>query len=308
LSIGIARIVKEALESKPDEFIDLTEEVTRLICKENGTIGNQNVLGRLVKLKPVGKALIVGDLHGDLESLIDILRNSSFLDRMEQGGQDTLIFLGDYGDRGQYSEEVYHTILKLKLLFPAALVLMRGNHEGPRDLAWSPHELPLELQMKFGAKWKDAYTKIRELFACLYSAVFVEDRYLMIHGGPPEAETLEDLAFAHKMHPNNRFLEDMLWSDPDEIVEEVAPSVRGAGRIFGKSVTRRVLERLNARILVRSHEACEEGFRIDHEGRVLTLFSRKGAPYYNAHAAYLEVSLNAKVDSAHELIPCIHKF
>jgi len=309
LQTNLSQIVKEALRLQYEGFTQLVEEVRQLLCKENGEVGNLNIFGRLVKLKPLDEALVVGDLHGDLESLVDILKGSGFLQEMSQNSSAVLVFLGDYGDRGAYSTEVYSTVLKLKLLFPEQVILMRGNHEGPEDILASPHDLPMEFQMKFGEKWTEAYAKIRELFSCLYNAVLVEERYLMIHGGlPPQAETIEDLAYAHIKHPKQSLLEDMLWSDPNEMVKGVCASPRGAGKLFGEKITDEVLRRFNTKIFIRGHEPCEEGFKIDHKGKVLTLFSRKGPPYFNSYGAYLEFRLSEKFENAEQLTPYIHKF
>lgn len=308
MQMTLTQIVKEALEIQCEGFVQLVEEVKCLLCKENGKVGNFNIIGRLVKLKPQGEALIIGDLHGDLESLIQILKESNFMQKMSQDSNAVLIFLGDYGDRGEQSKEVYYTVLKLKILFPEQVVLMRGNHEGPEDLLVSPHDLPIEFQVKFGEKWMSAYSKIRELFECLYNAVLVEERYLMIHGGLPQAKTIEDLAYAHALHPKQKFLEDMLWSDPNEMVKSVCASPRGAGKLFGQSVTDEALKRFNAKILIRGHERCMEGYKTNHKGKVLTLFSRKGEPYFKVHGAYLKIELSQKFENAEQLIPCIHKF
>lgn len=301
--------MKEALEVKYEEFTKTVEEAKSLICSEDGYLGNFKVIGRLVQLKPEGEALVIGDLHGDIESCYDILRQSNFIEKMRQKSNATLIFLGDYGDRGAYSKEVYYTVLKLKLLFPKQVVLMRGNHEGPEDLLASPHDLPLEFQMKFGEKWEEAYTKIRELFNCLYTAAFVEERYLMIHGGlPTTASTMLDLAYAHKNHPKQPFLEEMLWNDPTNEIDKSCASPRGAGKLFGKKITKEMLERFNVKFLIRGHEPCHEGYKIDHEGMILTLFSRKGAPYFNAYGAYLELELSKKFEGSEQLIGCIRQF
>jgi protein phosphatase len=92
------------------------------------------------------------------------------------------------------------------------------------------------------------------------------------------------------------------------LVHDVQPSPRGAGKLFGKNVTEEVLRKLNVKVLIRGHEPCEEGFKLNHDGKVLTLFSRKGSPYFNAYGAYLQLPLSAKFDSATQLIPWIHKF
>lgn len=303
------KIVKEAFEVSCKGFCQAIAEAIRLIEEEEGKVGNLHVLGKLIKLKPVGEALIVGDLHGDLESLIDILKSSGFLQKLSQNSNAVAIFLGDYGDRGYHSAEVYYTLLRLKLLFPEQIILLRGNHEGPEDLLASPYDLPWQFESRFGAEWEKAYAEIRQLFICLYNAVLVEERYLMVHGGPPSnARSLGDLAYAHKRHPKESLLEDLLWSDPTDAISETCASPRGAGKLFGQKVTKEALQRFGAKILIRGHELCPEGYKIDHNGKILTLFSRKGMPYFNSYGAYLALELSKKLQNAHELIPYIHKF
>jgi protein phosphatase len=188
-------------------------------------------------------------------------------------------------------------------------VLLRGNHEGPTDLMASPHDLPRRLEQKFKEKWVMIYQKIRELYSYLCISVYVEERYLMVHGGiPAKARTLEDIAQAEQTHPKKAFLEEILWNDPDEQVKGTYPSPRGAGNLFGKTVTEEFLNKINVKILIRGHESAREGFKINHNGKILTLFSRKGPPYYNANGAFLMLPLSEKFENANQLIPFIHKF
>jgi len=309
LSTPLARIVKEAFEVQSGKFIESVEHVTSILEKEDGNLGNLHLKGKLVEVKPVGNALVVGDLHGDLESLIEILERSNILARMDKSSDSILIFLGDYGDRGGYSAETYYTVLKLKALHPEQVVLMRGNHEGPGDLMPSPHDLPMQFQARFGEKWAEAYAKTRGLFEHLYNALLVDKRYLMVHGGlPRDLNTIEDLAYLQASHHKRSTLEEILWNDPDEAVVETSASPRGAGRLFGRNATDRILAKLDVKILIRGHEPCEDGFRINHGGKVLTLFSRKGPPYFNAHGAYLDLPLAARFENAKQLLPYIHKF
>ena len=306
---ALSRIVKEAFEIQTAEFTETVEQVKTVLEKEDGRVGNLLVKGRLVEVEPTGEALVVGDLHGDIESLIEILQQSKILERMDKSFKSILIFLGDYGDRGAYPAETYYTVLKLKLLHPQQVILMRGNHEGPEDLMPSPHDLPAQFQARFGEKWTEAYAKTRGLFLHLYNALIVDKRYLMVHGGlPKELNTVEDMAYAHVLHPKRSLLEEILWSDPDETLEEASESTRGAGSLFGKNITNRVLAKLNVKILIRGHEPCEDGFKINHGGKVLTLFSRKGPPYFNAYGAYLDVKLDQEFEDAEQLIPYVHKF
>jgi len=304
-----APFVREAMETSADSFVELVQKARQLLKKENGRLGNFQILGKHVKINPECQAVIVSDIHGDLESLVQILSQSDIAHRMKEDELTCLIFLGDYGDRGEFSAEVYYVILKLKLLYPKQIVLMRGNHEGPKELLASPHDLPTQFETKFGQKWHAAYAEAIELFQYLYNSASVEKRYLMVHGGlPQQARTLDDFAYAHETHPEKTFFEDMLWSDPLDTGSGVFPSPRGAGKLFGKDVTQAVLNALDFRILIRGHEPCSNGFQISHDGRILTLFSRKGEPYCNLNGAYLDISLSDEHSTADQLRPHIHQF
>jgi len=307
-TLDLSSLVEEALSVQSSGFIETVDKAMSLMKNENGQIGSLTIVNRLVKLEPLGEVLVIGDLHGDLESLVIILQSSRFIEEMEKTKEATLIFLGDYGDRGDKSAEIYYAILELKLAFPKQVVLLRGNHEAPKDLLGYPHDLPLQFQIRFGEDWKIAYGKTRALFAYLYNAVFVKDRYLIIHGGvSPQIRSLQDIAQAQE-NRNEALLEDLRWSDPDENVQCISSSPRGAGKLFGKEVTEEVLRKLNAKILIRGHEPSDSGFKINHDGKVLTLFSRKGSPYFNRSGAYLQLPLSEKFENAKQLIPCLHQF
>jgi len=302
-------IIKNSKTFESSDFIKTVESVIDLLSGECGKIGHLIISGHLVTLEPCGEALVIGDLHGDFDSLLCILQSSRFTQKLVTSKDATLIFLGDYGDRGANSAEVYYTVLKLKLAFPEQVVLLRGNHEGPNDLKVFPHDLPTQFQTRFKENWPNTYSKIRELFSYLYNAVLVKERCLIVHGGlSPNIKSAQDLASAHVTHPKQDFLENLLWSDPNDMIQSVVYSPRGAGKFFGKNITELVLKKLGAKILIRGHEQCENGFKFNHDGKVLTLFSRKGAPYYNAYGAYLQLPLSTKFDNVQQLAPWIHKF
>ncbi len=306
--LDLSALFKEALSIQGSGFVETLDKATCLLQGEKGQVGNLRITDRLATLEPIGEALVIGDLHGDLQSLCLILQESRFLQKMEKTKDAALIFLGDYGDRGDQPAEVYYATLNLKLAFPEQVVLMRGNHEGPRDLEASPHDLPLRFQGKFGEDWTFIYEKTRALWTYLYNAVFVEGRFLMVHGGvSPEISSLQDIAQAQDSY-NEALLERLLWNDPVEGMWGTVLSPRGAGELFGRDVTEQVLARLNAKILIRGHESSDTGFKVNHDGKILTLFSRKGAPYYNRYGAYLQLPLKEKYENAKQLMPFIHKF
>jgi serine/threonine protein phosphatase 1 len=68
------------------------------------------------------RLLAVGDIHGCLDPLRKLLR------KVQPKRQDTIVFLGDYVDRGPDSRGVIDFLLKFAHLFPRT-VFLKGNHE-----------------------------------------------------------------------------------------------------------------------------------------------------------------------------------
>ncbi len=301
-------IARSALEADVKEYVRLIDDVAILLASEKGFTRRLKVEGRLVMIESAGEAIVVGDLHGDLESLVHMLKASTFMEKAAQGMDTFLIFLGDYGDRGAYSAEVYYLVLKLKQLFPQNVILMRGNHEGPDDLLAQPHDLPESLEERFADTGSTVYARLRGLFGSLYTAVIIKDLCLLVHGGAPRSATLKALAYAHQEHPKSMVLEEILWSDPADNIRGTYPSPRGAGRLFGEDVTQKLLDMLGVKVLIRGHEPTSEGFKTNHHGKVVTLFSRKGPPYFNESAAYLQLDLTLELRNVSDLLPFIHKF
>jgi serine/threonine protein phosphatase 1 len=71
-----------------------------------------------------GRTFAIGDIHGEPEHLLKVLNSFPKLD-----ADDTLIFLGDYLDRGPYSKQVIECVMSLSERTPAKVVALRGNHE-----------------------------------------------------------------------------------------------------------------------------------------------------------------------------------
>ena len=291
------------------KFFMLIKDVKEKMETENGPFGTLNVIGRLIEAQSTGKAIIVGDLHGDLKSLLKILEHSKIVKKLHSRKNILLIFLGDYGDRGTQSIEIYNIVLTLKSLFPKQVILMRGNHEGPPDIMASPHDLPMQLESRFGKKSIAIYKSLRELHNYLYNCVVIRERYVLLHGGAPAKVTsINDIAYAHKNHPQKPYLEEILWNDPLQTQNGTFPSPRGAGKLFGKDVTNKLLKLFNVKMLIRAHQSCPTGYQFAHGGQILTIFSRKGSPYTNKYGAYLQLNLPQYPKTIKMFFKGIHKF
>lgn len=75
-----------------------------------------------------GRLYFVGDLHGDIETLEAVLDQTHFGESTESD-PIRLLFLGDYGDRGDRTAAVWLRLLQLRREFPDRVLLLRGNHE-----------------------------------------------------------------------------------------------------------------------------------------------------------------------------------
>lgn len=67
----------------------------------------------------------VGDIHGQVAPLVELLERIT----PEVSAGDTVVFLGDYIDRGRDSRACVETILAFIASSPAEVVCLLGNHE-----------------------------------------------------------------------------------------------------------------------------------------------------------------------------------
>lgn len=301
--MSLSEFIDRASAVTGQQLLALTQDVKSILAHErsSGRQGNWRIEAGLVYASASGELIVAGDIHGDLESLTWILKNSRAVEKIKENA-GKILFLGDYGDRGFKSPEVYSLVLLLKATFPQSVTLLRGNHEGPEDLQAVPHDLPCQLHKRFGEEGHLIYNEMRMLFGALHHAAILDGKYLLLHGGVPSfAKSLDEIARANLTHPATTHLEEILWSDPAEGMTGTAPSPRGAGKLFGHDVTAHALRIANVKTLIRGHEPCYNGVSVSHDGMVLTVFSRKGPPYDNEHAAYLCIDATEPARTAHEL-------
>jgi hypothetical protein len=78
---------------------------------------------RLIELPSRGKVVFVGDTHGDLDATERVI--TRFLK-----GTNTLLFLGDYVDRGDFSRENLDALFQTKWKHPEGIYLLAGKSRG----------------------------------------------------------------------------------------------------------------------------------------------------------------------------------
>ncbi len=257
--------------------------------------------GGVVRLRQKWPLVVVGDLHGHpgaWRRAWSIIEDSGACD------SGLAVFLGDYVDRGPAQAAVLAGVLEAKLECPQRVVVLRGNHEPPAGLEPYPHDFPYHLAKLYDDP-AELYQLARRVFDAMPYAALVEGYALLVHGGPPARRLLEghQNPLAEGEEEPRDVLAEVLWNDPDDYVEEIAPNPRGVGYLWGPKVTRLALERLGVKLIIRGHEPAE-GIRLNHEGRVVTVFTYYGPPYYNSAGAVLTCSSpEDRVEDCAVLIP-----
>jgi protein phosphatase len=283
--------------------------------RKSGRIMGGKIMESFVELSMPRKLAVVGDLHGDITSLWRILHQidaEAFLG----DSHNKLIFLGDYVDRGSNSVAVLFAICSLKKKFPGSVILMRGNHEAPLEFPFPSHNLPTEVIKHYGYhRGKLIYNeKILPFFRFLTLATLIEGSLFLVHGGVPtgtfDHTYKETICNAERTYTSNTIMEEILWNDPRQGIRNKDGweySRRGIGKHFGIEISRKWLRLSQTRVIVRGHEPCQ-GFRIDHDGSVVTLFSCQ-EPYPSFQAAYISINEQElkSINDAAELSSQIYK-
>ena len=265
--------------------ISTLEKVINEINKQKRT---PKRIGNLLNLDNKSAYIIIGDIHGDLESL-EKLFSKVDLGSYLKDNTNKIIFLGDYIDRGPQQLEVLNTVLTLYLNYPNQVVLLRGNHEGPEDLPCFPNDFERVILAKFKEDATRYRKKLQNVFDNLLTGAVIKEQALLVHGGiPTQGKDIGDIAYAHSLHPVRPHLTEILWNDP---IEEngIKESPRGAGYLFGPSISNKFLDKIHVKSMIRGHQSVENGFKIDHK-RLFTLFSSRTRSYRNTKRAALFIN------------------
>jgi diadenosine tetraphosphatase ApaH/serine/threonine PP2A family protein phosphatase len=223
-------------------------------------------------------AIVVGDIHGNLTSLMQIIT------LIEKLAPKYVIFLGDVVDRGAHQLECLIVVLALKILHPDSYILLRGNHE------------TLEMNEAYGFYQEflnnfinpQKFRIITTLYSVLPICAVVNDSIFCVHGGIPyDSKSIDCMKSVKSLNfEGKKLLEkaifEMLWNDPKENLSGFSASYRGSGiQFFGKDVFQNFMRYNNFEYLIRSHECFNEGFRWFFDKKLLSIFSSEGYNSYN---------------------------
>jgi serine/threonine protein phosphatase 1 len=149
------------------------------------------------------KIFAIGDIHGCYDRLKALMEKIPI-----DCSRDTLVFIGDYIDRGPHSVEVVDYLIQLKNRFPE-VIFLKGNHEDMLDkflngvdrltylLNGGQQTLDSYLTKPVGSKFLPIPPDHMEFFKSLREFYETEE-FIFVHAGlrprvPLESQKTEDL-------------------------------------------------------------------------------------------------------------------
>lgn len=151
------------------------------------------------------RMIAVGDIHGCfdlLEMLVE--KNIGFTP-----DEDTIVFMGDYIDRGKGSNQVVLYLSALKEKYPGSVILLKGNHE---DLAYTVLTADDPSKQMFFWGLNGGYDTIisfgglentREYLVPFITALqlyYETDTHIFVHAGIPNGKDVKSAT-----------IEELLW-------------------------------------------------------------------------------------------------
>eukprot|EP00662_Eupelagonemidae_sp_cell21_P056711 gene56711-biopygen49300 len=181
-----------------------------------------------------------------------------------------------------------HSVLLHKVRSPRNVTLLRGNHEsritnnmyGFHDECRQMYPTAVSNRASLGCSPdNEIWAVFNHLFDAMPLAAIVGDRVFCCHGGlSPQLQTLDRFLSFDRLRdiipPGS--MADITWSDPGASVGWRL-NARGSGYLFGEDITKQFCEENRLCFVARAHQCVKEGFKWEHDKRVVTVFS---APNY----------------------------
>lgn len=206
---------KRATNEYSDIYFDFSTSLT-IIEKAISILKYEPAVLQIdTKSKQFQDFVIIGDIHGSLDSLIRIFKEKGFPPNTRY------LFLGDYVDRGTRSCEVVILLYSLKCMFPNDVFLMRGNHEFKRICDIYGFKNECTKRMKKLSDAEKFYNCVVDSFELMPICAILDDSIFCVHGGITSHVKNRDELLAIKkvgkrLLSNETAQSEMLWNDPDK--------------------------------------------------------------------------------------------
>ncbi len=264
-------LLKNLLKT-PEKISELQlEDFSNILYKAKTLFEKENLLLEF-KLEENEEAYIIGDIHGNLESLLKLY------EIINKKNPKLVIFLGDIVDRGPKQVECLVFVLALMILEPDKYFMLKGNHE------------TLEMNQAYGFIYEftqrfEDYEKFREILAIydvLPICAIINNTILCLHGGiPDDIDILKKMRGLKPKDIDKSTLEtiapgifQIMWNDPKPGLGGFMRSYRGPGiKFFGQEAFNKFMSKYNLKYMIRAHECFQEGYVWFFNYRLLSIFS-----------------------------------
>ena len=247
-----------------------------------------------------GIGYIISDIHGNFKALSKIMEITDFFQRAKKE-KISLIFLGDYVDKGKNSLLVLYTVLRLKMEFPENIILLRGNHE-TSFLLNRVMSFKKEIRKKYDSKTAKRIIDIfEETFDYLPIIAASDNGIIAMHGGPPKSLTLYGLTRIG--------LYEILWSDVKKGRTKKSRKSfwrLGKGHKINIYEVDKFLENIGMKFLFRGHSHTMKGIEIVGEN-IMTVISANSLERFGnifgkrGQSGFVEIDLNQELNSVSQV-------
>ncbi|EAY12052.1 Ser/Thr protein phosphatase, putative [Trichomonas vaginalis G3] len=214
-------------------------------------------------LKLDGRYCVVGDLHGNLHDLLQIIANQG-LPPITQ-----YLFLGDYSGAGSNSVEVVALVMALKVSFPRDVFLLKGHQELSNINVNTKFHQEVTIEYSEGL-----WNLFNEVFEVLPLAAIISNNTFCVHGGiGPDITNLDLISSLKRPNNNSEIASTLIWSEPTEMSKDFLPNQGLKGYLYGVDAIQHFLKQNHLQRMIRSHGFVEKGINRFHGANLYTIFS-----------------------------------
>jgi diadenosine tetraphosphatase ApaH/serine/threonine PP2A family protein phosphatase len=282
-----------AIRSTLDQGLVVAEDTVNRVLEALMTdLSREDTL--LVLQSPI---VVCGNTQGQYEDLMFLFQTATGDPNGDITGHKFL-FLGDYVGRGYYSLNTFLLLATYKLQFRDQVWLLRGHQES--RVCAERYGLHHEIMTSYANQ--AIFMKAMEVFDLLPLAAVIDSDVFCVHGGlSPEISLCQQVSAIQRRQeiPIEGPFADIIWSDPCETPGLTwAGHPRWAGFLFGQAPAMQFNHANRLRLIARSHQLADTGFRwhfggneeneepVDEaEGRLLSVWSAPNYSYAYANRA-----------------------